>query len=84
MRKIKKLLDEYTFPGFRPRAAIKGKFGDHQARVIQLERRQKKLFAAPAAPATGLSMTGGLDWPGIYHAAMPEYIYHLRFDGLIV
>lgn len=41
MRKTKRLLDEYRHPGCRPRAKLKGKFGDRQARVIVLERRQK-------------------------------------------
>jgi len=34
MKKIKRLLDEYRFPGFRPLAVIKGKFGDNKARII--------------------------------------------------
>jgi hypothetical protein len=42
MRKTKRLLDEYRFPGFRPVAKIKGKFGDSQARIIPLKRSQKK------------------------------------------
>ncbi|MDH5562025.1 MAG: hypothetical protein OEY91_00145 [Nitrospirota bacterium] len=41
MPKKRSLLDAYRFPGFRPRARIKGIFGDPQARVIRLERRQK-------------------------------------------
>ncbi len=42
MEKKRKLLDEYRFPGFRPRAGVHGVFGDPKARVIRLERRQKK------------------------------------------
>ncbi|OOP55141.1 MAG: hypothetical protein AYP45_16460 [Candidatus Brocadia carolinensis] len=41
MRKKKRLLDEYRFPGFRPKAEIKGIFGDSKARVIRLVRTQK-------------------------------------------
>jgi len=46
MRKTKRLLDEYRFLGFRPNAKIKGKFGDSRARIILLERRQKKRHVA--------------------------------------
>ncbi|MDP2815083.1 MAG: hypothetical protein Q8O19_00205 [Rectinemataceae bacterium] len=49
MRKKRRLLDEYRFSGFRPRAEIKGVFGDSKARIIRLERRQKKLYAAPVS-----------------------------------
>ena len=42
MGKNRRLVDEYRFPGFRPRSEIKGVFGDQKARVIRLERRQKK------------------------------------------
>ena len=41
MRRTKRLLDEYRFPGFRPVAKIKGKFGDSYALIIPLKRRQK-------------------------------------------
>jgi len=42
MKKQRDLLDEYRFPGFRPRPNIQGIFGDPKARVIRLERIQKK------------------------------------------
>jgi len=57
MSKKRSLLDAYRFPGFRPRARIKGIFGDPQSRVIRLERRQKKRRAAGVAPGTGVSTT---------------------------
>jgi transposase len=55
MLKKRSLLDAYRFPGFRPRARIKGIFGDPQSRVIRLERRQKKRCAVGVAPCTGVS-----------------------------
>ncbi len=59
MRKKRRLLDEYHFPGFRPRAEIKGIFGDSRARVIHLARIQKKQFAESAvAPTEATSDTG--------------------------
>ncbi|BBO18856.1 conserved hypothetical protein [Candidatus Brocadia pituitae] len=41
MEKKKRLLNEYRFPGFRPKAEIKGIFGDAKARVIRFVRSQK-------------------------------------------
>jgi hypothetical protein len=46
MRKKRRLLDEYFFPGFYPTAEIQGIFGDSRARIIQLKRRQKKVRVA--------------------------------------
>jgi hypothetical protein len=41
--KIKATLNAlYSFPGFRAGSGLKGLFGDPQARIISLERRQKK------------------------------------------
>lgn len=84
MKKVKKLLDEYRFPGFYPKAAIKGKFGDRQARVIQLIRRQKKLFAAVAELFRKVSMTGKPGWSGIYPAGMRESICQWKNGGSTV
>jgi hypothetical protein len=42
----RRLQDAYTFPGFRPRATIKGIFGDPKARIVTLVRRSKKHAAA--------------------------------------
>src|SRR5450756_2893556 len=42
MGKQRRLLDEYHFPGFRPRSEIQGIFGDPCARVIRLKRVYKR------------------------------------------
>src|ERR1017187_587304 len=39
--KKKRLEDAYRFPGFRPSRWVRGVFGDPQARIMLLERRQK-------------------------------------------
>ncbi|MBI3814752.1 MAG: hypothetical protein HY279_09870, partial [Nitrospinae bacterium] len=57
MGKKRKLLDEYRFPGFRPRAEIKGIFGDQKARIIRLERTQKKQYAGVVARFIGVITT---------------------------
>jgi len=46
METRRRLVDLYRFPGFRPRASVRGVFGDPQARVVSLERRGKKLFCS--------------------------------------
>ncbi len=84
MKKIKKLLDAYTFPGFRPLAVVKGKFGDNKARIITLVRRQKKLYAAVAERLIKAFTTTKPDWSGICHAAMPGFIWNLRCGGSTV
>ena len=84
MKKIKKLLDEYCFPGFRPKAGVKGKFGDNKARIIQLARRQKKRTAAVAEQCIGVSMIIRPKLSEIYLAAMRESIFPLNCAGLIV
>jgi len=83
MRKTRRLIDEYQFPGVRPIAKIKGKFGDSNALVIPLERRQKKRYVASAEPViniitivkrplleTSLAVQGEYIWRSTY-AALP-------------
>jgi hypothetical protein len=41
-RKRRRLVDTYSFPGFRPLATVQGVFGDPKARLITLVRRTKK------------------------------------------
>ncbi|PIP27627.1 MAG: hypothetical protein COX30_00865 [Candidatus Moranbacteria bacterium CG23_combo_of_CG06-09_8_20_14_all_39_10] len=84
MKKIKKLQDEYRFPGFYPRAVIKGKFGDHTAKVIQLIRRQKKLFVDVVEQGVKASMIVKSKLSGICHAVMPGFIYQWKYGESIV
>jgi hypothetical protein len=64
MAKFKQLHDLYRFPGFVPRARIRGVFGDPLAVVITLQRRRKKRFAARAGMYLGAPTTSGPDRPG--------------------
>ena len=41
MGRVRRLVDAYRFPGFRPRAAVRGVFGNPKVRIIRLERRGK-------------------------------------------
>jgi hypothetical protein len=69
MAKFKQLHDLYRFPGFVPQATMRGVFGDPQAVVITLRRRQKKPSATSAAKRTGPATTSGLDAFAIFPAA---------------
>ncbi len=42
MRTPRRLEDTYRFPGFRPRATVRGVFGDPKVRILPLQRRGKK------------------------------------------
>lgn len=75
MRKNRRLLDEYRFPGYCPRANIQGIFGDPKARVIQLERTQKKHYVENAALHIEAITTRRFGGYGIYPAEMHGYIW---------
>jgi hypothetical protein len=77
MRKTRRLLDEYRFPGFRPKATIKGKFGDPNIRIIELERRQKKRFAAVVGRSIGVFTIRKSGWSGIYHVGENKSTWRL-------
>ena len=75
MRKQRRLLDEYRFPGFRPRAKIQGVFGDPKARIIRLVRTQKKRFVDVAGPYTEVITTKAFGGYEIYPVEMPGFIW---------
>ena len=75
MQKAKRLQDEYRFPGYRPQATIKGIFGDPEARVVVLRRRQKKRFAGVAATLNGVFTTAKPDESEIYRVVRNEYLW---------
>ncbi len=79
MGKNRKLRDEYRFPGFRPRAEVKGIFGDSKAQVIRLEQTQKKQYAGVVAKFIGVITTRKFDGYGIYLVGMHGYIWKWRF-----
>jgi hypothetical protein len=83
MGKRRRLLDEYQFPGFRPKAGIQGKFGDPKARVIQLERTQKKQSAAAVAQHIGAITTRGRGRYGIYPVETLGFIWKWKFGGFV-
>jgi len=58
MQKHGRLLDIYSFAGFRVQQSISGIFGDPKARVIRLNRRGKKRFVVSVAVFSEPSTTG--------------------------
>ena len=44
----RRLSDAYRFPGFIPKEAVGGIFGEPGSRIVHLERAGKKLSADPA------------------------------------
>ena len=84
MRKIRRLLDEYRFPGFRPKAEIKGIFGKPGFRVIQLERRQKKRFVDAAVRVFAVITIRNKYWSGIYPVVENRFIWQSGYGELCV
>src|SRR2546426_11856860 len=53
-KRLRRLWDEYAFPGFRPLSTVRGVFGDRKARVITFKRRSKKALRLLWSSAHGL------------------------------
>lgn len=79
MSKNKRLQDEYRFPGFYPKAIVKGVFEDHKARVIELKRRQKKRYAAVAEWCAALFTIAKEGLFGICRVEKQPFIWKWRF-----
>jgi len=84
MRKKRRLLDEYRFPGFRPRAEIKGIFGDPRARLIRLRRVQKKQFAGSVEAPREATTTRKYAVYETCPVGMYESTWKWRFDESFV
>lgn len=78
MGKKRRLLDEYRFCGFSPRAEIKGIFGDPKARVIRLKRKQKKQFVGVVGEFIGVITTRRCVGYEIYLVGMHGFIWKWR------
>jgi len=81
MGKKRQLVDEYRFPGFRPQARIKGEFGDPKARIIRLERTQKKQSVDVVEKHTEIITTRRYDVSGIYLVGMQGFIWRWKSGG---
>jgi hypothetical protein len=75
MGKKRGLQDEYQFPGFRPSREIRGIFGDPKARIIRLERTEKKRDVVVAASQIEATTTRRCGRYGICPAGTPVYTW---------
>ena len=44
MKKNKTFQALFSFPGFKAKGYLQGKFGDHKARIVELKRQKKRLY----------------------------------------
>lgn len=82
MKKRNRLVDEYVYPGFRPLLTIENHPTDKDARIISLQRRQKKISQAVVEKHITFFMTEKLNLQETCPVLMQEYIYHMRSDAL--
>lgn len=80
MARFKHLADVYRFPGFIPFATVKGVFGDPQAVVVTLRRRQKKRFVASVGRRTSATTTNGPDRSAIFPVVTRESTWPTEED----
>ena len=59
MHKHKRLMDSYRFKGYEPSENLTGIFGDPQARIIHLNRHEKKQYVRCATHRTQAITTKG-------------------------
>jgi hypothetical protein len=78
----RRLLEAYSFPGFRPRATVCEADFDAGAVIVTLDRRRKKRSADVAARLIGRCMTAGRGWSAICRAAAFGFSWNLRYGGL--
>jgi len=60
-KRQRRLSDGYSFAGFRANETLRGVFGDPDVRILRLDRRSKKRFAAVAGRSGTAGTTGGCD-----------------------
>jgi hypothetical protein len=80
-KKARRLIDEYSFPGFRPLTGLVGVFGDCKARIVRLRRRGKKRSAAAVVESTSLGTTARRGGCAICPAVMRGSIWNWRYVG---
>ena len=75
----------YSFPGFRAKARFKrGILGDPIARVVELVRRQKKVFVLSVVPYLPVFMTTGCIRCGMWTVGGCGSMLSLNIGGFFV
>jgi hypothetical protein len=57
-KRLRRLSDGYSFAGFRAKVTVRGVFGNPDVRIVRLDRRSKKRFAAVAGWSGTVGTTG--------------------------
>jgi len=76
----KTLLELFSFSGFRAKNFLKGKFGDHKARVIKLQRQKKQQNVLDVVNDTEVSMIAKNVNHEILMLQTIEYMFVMRRD----
>jgi hypothetical protein len=84
MGRARRLVDVYRFPGFRPRAAVRGVFGNPKVRIVRLERRGKKLCVESAVGPRAESTIASCAGCGTSRPETPESTWRPRSVGYAV
>ena len=79
-----RLPDTYRFPGFCPKAIVRGIFGDPLARIVTLRRRRKKRSVAFAVNPNEASMIESFVESVTSPAAIRASSWKSRFDAWTV
>src|SRR6202795_2497708 len=58
-KRQRRLSDGYSFAGFGAKETLRGVFGDPDVRIVRLDRRSKKRFAAVVSGSPTAGTTGG-------------------------
>src|SRR5260370_28951442 len=58
-KRQRRLSDGYSFAGFGAKETVRGVFGDPDVRIVRLDRRSKKRFAAVVSGSATAGTTGG-------------------------
>jgi hypothetical protein len=81
MKKIKRLTDAYRVPGFIPQQVVSGIFGDPKARVIRMNRIEKKHVVRIAGKNKQVSMIERSAEYGIFPVVTCGSSWNWRFAG---
>ena len=80
MRKIRRLVDEFVYPGFYPLTTIRNHPTKVDGRIITLQRRQKKVYAEHVGQSTIHGTIERNDLSEICPVVMLRCILKLKYD----
>ena len=84
MKQNKTLQELFSFPGFKAKKRLQGKFGDPRARIVVLTRQKKQLCVLDVASVTKHIMTAKNLKREILMQQIIEYTCAMNGDGYSV